>query len=574
MNTTVKGLSPRRLFTLVAFVLTIFCFGRESRAQTQIIPQNQLSITGVDSEQSSYYRAANSIDGSANTMWHTTWQPVATLFPHQITLQLSTSYIVTGLRYLPRQDGNKNGIITSYAVYVSPDGIGWDLPVAQGTWSGDSALKEVKFVGKQGRYVRLVAKAAANQFPYTSAAEINLLGILPPTEPPKTSATVKNLAWVDSSTNEDGFKIERRINTTGTFVRLAVVGANTTTYSDKDTLAGTTYCYRVQAFNAAGSSDFSNEVCSNGQAIRSLSQALSSNLTPNPQGSATLVQSTKSSFTSAPTHGKGSNTDLTVSQQPLYVQIGVFRPHVATWHLDRNANGKFDGCAVDACPATFGLINDVPVVGDWNGSGTTQLGVFDPASQMWDLDKNGNAIWEACETDLCRGPFGTMADLPVSGYWRSGDKTATIGIYRPRTGWWILDLDGDGRLDLDSDDAHLGPFGMPTDLPIVGDWTGTGKTRIGTFTPQTGQWRLDLNGNGRFDNCTVDRCLGPFGKGTDYPVAADWTGDDTTKIGTFDPASGIWQLDSNGNGIFDGCVIDRCAGPFGTTGDLPVVGHW
>jgi len=256
------------------------------------------------------------------------------------------------------------------------------------------------------------------------------------------------------------------------------------------------------------------------------------------------------------------------------VQIGVFRPHAATWHLDRNANGKFDGCAVDACPATFGLINDVPVVGDWNGSGTTQLGVFDPASQMWDLDKNGNAIWEACETDLCRGPFGTMADLPVSGYWRSGDKTATIGIYRPRTGWWILDLDGDGRLDLDSDDAHLGPFGMPTDLPIVGDWTGTGKTHIGTFTPQTGQWRLDLNGNGRFDNCTVDRCLGPFGKGTDYPVAADWTGDDTTKIGTFDPASGIWQLDSNGNGIFDGCTIDRCAGPFGTTGDLPIVGRW
>jgi len=85
---------------------------------------------------------------------------------------------------------------------------------------------------------------------------------------------------------------------------------------------------------------------------------------------------------------------------------------------------------------------------------------------------------------------------------------------------------------------------------------------------------MDLNGNGRFDNCTVDRCLGPFGKGTDYPVAADWTGDDTTKIGTFDPASGIWQLDSNGNGIFDGCVIDRCAGPFGTTGDLPIVGRW
>ena len=102
------------------------------------------------------------------------WQPVATLFPHQITLQLSTSYIVTGLRYLPRQDGNKNGIITSYAVYVSPDGIGWDFPSLRDLVK-NSALKEVKFVGKQGRYVAWRQTGRENQSPYTSAAGMNLL---------------------------------------------------------------------------------------------------------------------------------------------------------------------------------------------------------------------------------------------------------------------------------------------------------------------------------------------------------------------------------------------------------------
>jgi hypothetical protein len=94
MNTTVKGLSPLRLLTLVALVFTIFCFVRESRAQTQIIPQNQLSITGVDSEQDSYYRAANSIDGKQIPCGTPHGNQVATLCPHQITLQLSTSYIV------------------------------------------------------------------------------------------------------------------------------------------------------------------------------------------------------------------------------------------------------------------------------------------------------------------------------------------------------------------------------------------------------------------------------------------------------------------------------------------------
>jgi hypothetical protein len=68
------------------------------------------------------------------------------------------------------------------------DGIGWDLALSlRGSWSGDSALKEVRFVGKQGPLRSAWwRKAAANQFPYTSAAEINLLGILPPTEPPKS----------------------------------------------------------------------------------------------------------------------------------------------------------------------------------------------------------------------------------------------------------------------------------------------------------------------------------------------------------------------------------------------------
>jgi hypothetical protein len=30
----------------------------------------------------------------------------------------------------------------------------------------------------------------------------------------------------------------------------------------------------------------------------------------------------------------------------------------------------------------------------------------------------------------------------------------------------------------------------------------------------------------------------------------------------------------NGNGQFDGCSVDACLGPFGHSGDLPVVGKW
>jgi hypothetical protein len=217
------------------------------------------------------------------------------------------------------------------------------------------------------------------------------------------------------------------------------------------------------------------------------------------------------------------------------------------------------------------------VVGDWIGSGQIQLGVFDPVTQQWELDRNANDKWEDCAVDICRGPFGLdVIAYPVAGYWKDGNITATamsLGAFRASVGLWYLDLNNNGRFEI-STDLRLGPFGSPTDLPIVGDWTGSGSTKIGTFTPGTGLWHLDRNNNGKFEGCDVDICASPFGKSGDLPVAADWDGVGKDKIGLFESTTGMWKLDLNGNGRFDDCKIDRCMGPFGTTGDLPVVGKW
>jgi hypothetical protein len=558
---------PSRFFFLALLFMT-FWIRTSGQAEADVIPQKQLQVVGVDSEQSSYYAATRSIDGKTTTMWHTRWSPTVALLPHQITLKLSASYTITGFRYLPRQDRSLNGIITAYAIYVSTDGVTWGPAVASGTWVGNSALKEVTFPETQGNYVRLVATAAANRWPYTSAAEINVLGTPVPAPPPVPVPTTKHLTWIDSSNDEDGFKIERKVGATGTFVRLAVVGLNTTAYADADTISGTVYCYRVQAFNAAGHSPFSNEACSS--------------TNPSTPGFTSAPVSNQINNTSAPQSGSAGSSSPATSSSPRAsntqrgraIQLGVFRSSTATWYLDRNANGQFDGCTLDTCAPTFGVVGDLPVIGDWGGTGTDQIGVFNSATQMWDLDKNSNKIWEACNTDVCYGPFGNSEDLPISGRWRTGNAVATIGVYRPQTGQWFLDLNGNGRLDGDARDAVLGPFGTPTDLPVAGDWTNTGQTRIGTFNSRTGEWRLDLNGNGLFDGCVVDRCVESFGRHKKHPAVGDWTGNGTSQIGVFDPSSGSWQLDLNNDGIFNGCAIDRCAGPFGQSGDLPVVGRW
>ena len=69
------------------------------------------------------------------------------------------------------------------------------------------------------------------------------------------------LTWTDASTNEDGFKIERATGTAGAYGLLASVGADTTGYVDPTVAAGTTYCYRVRAYNTAGDSAYSNAAC-------------------------------------------------------------------------------------------------------------------------------------------------------------------------------------------------------------------------------------------------------------------------------------------------------------------------
>jgi hypothetical protein len=72
------------------------------------------------------------------------------------------------------------------------------------------------------------------------------------------SSSQINLTWRDNSTNERGFRIERRLGT-GAWAQIGQVGANVRTFASTGLTAGTTYSYRVLAYNTAGVSAYSNE---------------------------------------------------------------------------------------------------------------------------------------------------------------------------------------------------------------------------------------------------------------------------------------------------------------------------
>jgi fibronectin type III domain protein/List-Bact-rpt repeat protein len=76
------------------------------------------------------------------------------------------------------------------------------------------------------------------------------------------SATQLQLTWQDNSNNETGFKVERKQGCCGPWTPLADAPANATgtaIYQSTGLQCGTTYAYRVWAFNAGGESAKTNE---------------------------------------------------------------------------------------------------------------------------------------------------------------------------------------------------------------------------------------------------------------------------------------------------------------------------
>jgi len=74
------------------------------------------------------------------------------------------------------------------------------------------------------------------------------------------SGSRATLTWEDHSSDELGFKIERKTESEGTYREIATVGPNTTTYTDTGLSKATTYYYRVRAYNTHGHSAYTEEI--------------------------------------------------------------------------------------------------------------------------------------------------------------------------------------------------------------------------------------------------------------------------------------------------------------------------
>ena len=263
---------------------------------------------------------------------------------------------------------------------------------------------------------------------------------------------------------------------------------------------------------------------------------------------------------------------FTVNQAPQNSNAGVFRSGFY-WLEDVDGNRQFTA-PPDAAFAFGGVPGDIPITGDWNGNGHTKVGVYRPANGLFILDYDGDGQFTAADKAYNLGVGVQAGDVPVVGDW-NGDGRTKVGLFRQGF-FWILDTNGNGVFEQGVDNTYA--FGgVAGDVPVVGDWTGSGTSKIGLFRLGF-YWILDANGNGVLDNINGaggDQAFAYGGIAGDVPVLGDWNGSGTSKVGVFRDGF-FWVLDANGNHTFDGTGPGQdFAFPFGgISGDVPVVGKW
>jgi hypothetical protein len=209
--------------------------------------------------------------------------------------------------------------------------------------------------------------------------------------------------------------------------------------------------------------------------------------------------------------------------------LAVWRPSDGTWYIRYSS--------LDYSLATFsqfqwGLPGDVPVSGDFDGDGKTDLAVWRPSNGTWYIRYSSSGYSLAT---FGQYQWGLPGDVPVSGDF-DGDRRTDLAVWRPSNGTWYIRY---SSLGYSVANASQYQWGLPGDVPVSGDFEGDGKTDLVVFRPSIGGWFLRFSSAGYSINSSAYYQWGLPG---DQPLALDFDGDGASDLVVFRPDTGEWYI--------------------------------
>lgn len=269
--------------------------------------------------------------------------------------------------------------------------------------------------------------------------------------------------------------------------------------------------------------------------------------------------------------------------------FAVFRPSTTTWFSQPS------GAKTATTAFQWGHASDIPTASDYDGDGRTDVAVWRAENGVWYIHQSGDDSVLLVRWGMTTmHPTGGLPDVPVPGDF-DGDGLTDLAVWRPDTGqWWILRSSS----GYDHDRAMVYRWGKLGDVPVQADYDGDGLADFAVFRSTENRWYIresstgktsvhefglagldvlvpaDYNGDRKADVAVyrsgvwyvLDRATGEaeafhFGFNDDRPVPADYDGDGSTDFATY--RNGTWY-------------IHESAGPrlksfnFGQAADVPI----
>lgn len=179
-------------------------------------------------------------------------------------------------------------------------------------------------------------------------------------------------------------------------------------------------------------------------------------------------------------------------------QRGTFRVLLSSYGFSR--------LPLESMTIQLGRLGNVPVLGDYDGDGRTDLALFVPGGGLYGQDPAlTQGLWVYCltaanplATSCSLVPvmsFGQRGDIPLAGVDFDGDGRNELAVYRPSPGefrWAQVNAPGV---------QSVRSLGGPGQVPLPGLYDGDNKTDLAVYDPSTATFRIRKSSSCFMNNC-------------------------------------------------------------------------